>query len=57
MQQAKEQGLLVGNKGNSGANLGRLGFVGESGERGANQGRLGQVVLRAGFLSAKTREG
>ena len=58
MQQAKEQGLLVGNKRKSGANLGRLGLAGEGGESGANQRRLGSqpreirthsVVLRAGF--------
>ena len=50
-------------KGGSGDNQGRLKLVRDS---GANQGRLGNkarevktlwVVLRAGFLSAKTREG
>ena len=30
----------MGNKRESGANLGRLGLAGESGESGANQGRL-----------------
>ena len=63
MQQAKGQGLLAGNKRESGDNLGRLGLSGES---GANQGRLGNqpsevrtrlVVLRAGFLSAKPCKG
>ena len=59
MQRAKEQGLLAGNKRESGANLGRLGLLGES---GANQGmlvsqprevKIRSVVLRSGFLSAK----
>ena len=54
---------LMGESGESAVSQGRLRLVGGS---GANRGRLGSqprevmtslVVLRAGFLSAKTHEG
>ena len=50
MQQAKGQGLLAGNKRESGANLGRLGSQ-------PKEVKTHLVVLRAEILSAKTHEG